>query len=213
MPIPFPNTDIYALTDSRLSLGRSTKAVVESMLLAGIRLIQYREKDKSKGEMLQECRMLREMTRAAGCCFIVNDHVDIAMLCDADGVHVGQDDISPADARRLMGPGRIIGVSTHSWPQAEAAIAGGADYLGVGPVYATDTKKEGVPVGLEYVREVAVKSSIPFTPIGGINRHTLPEVVRAGGRCFAIVSDITLAENIEGRVAELRAVIRAARNT
>ncbi len=210
MYIPFPDTDIYALTDSRLSLSRSTIAVVEALLRAGVKLIQYREKEKSKGEMLRECRVLRDMTRYAGCCFIINDHVDIALACDADGVHVGQDDLPLQEVRRLVGAERIIGVSTSMWSEAEEAIAGGADYLGVGPIYATDTKTDAVPVGLAYLREAARKSPIPITPIGGINAETLPEVVRAGGRCFAIVSAITLAEDIGARVAELRAIIRAA---
>lgn len=208
MYIPFPDTDIYALTDSRQSLGRSTVDVVAAMLRGGVKLLQYREKDKSGADMLRECRILRNMTREAGCCFIINDHVDIALLCDADGVHVGQGDIPLQDVRRLLGAERIVGVSTHARAQAEAAIAGGADYIGVGPVYATATKREAEPVGLEYLRWVAVHSPIPFTPIGGVNAATLLEVIAAGGRCCAIVSAITLAEDIEGRIAELRRIIR-----
>lgn len=211
MYIPFPDTDIYALTDSRQSLGRSTVDVAAAMLRAGVKLLQYREKDKSGGEMLQECRQLREMTRKAGCCFIINDHVDIALLCGADGVHVGQDDIPLEDVRRLMGPERIVGVSTHARAEAEAAIAGGADYIGVGPIYATNTKKGAEPVGLEYLAWVAGHCPIPFTPIGGVNAATLPSVIAAGGRCCAIVSAITLAEDIEGRVAGLREIIRKAK--
>jgi thiamine-phosphate pyrophosphorylase len=210
MYIPYPETDIYCLTDSRQCLGRPTLDVVRGMLQAGVRIIQYREKDKKAGEMLEECLAVRELTRAAGCCFIVNDHVDIALLCEADGVHVGQDDLPLAAVRRLLGNDRIIGVSTHRWPEAEAAIAGGADYIGVGPIFATATKTTTPPVGFPYLEEAAAKCSIPFVVIGGINERTLPDVLRRGARCCGIVSAITLAGDIPGKVAELRSLMREA---
>ncbi len=210
MYIPFPQVDIYALTDSRQSLGRPTVEVVRQMLAAGIRVLQYREKDKEAGEMLAECRAIRALTREAGCCFLVNDHVDIALLCDADGVHIGQEDLPLADVRRLVGTERIIGVSTHSLEQAGAAVAGGADYIGVGPLFATATKREAVPVGLGYLKEVTARYSIPHVAIGGINEGTIAEVVRHGGRCLAMVSAITLAEDIPAKVALLRAALRGA---
>lgn len=211
MYIPFPETDIYCITDSRQSLGRDSAEVVRQMLAAGVSVIQYREKDKSAGAMLEECLVIRELTRAAGCCFIVNDHVDIALLCDADGVHVGQDDLPLAAVRRLVGDKRCIGVSTHRWSEAEAAIAGGADYIGVGPVFATATKSTTPPVGFAYVEEAAAKSVIPTVTIGGVNERTAAEVVRHGARCCGIVSAITLATDIPAKVAELRAILREAR--
>lgn len=210
MALPFPETDIYCLTDSRQSLGRPTLEVVSRMLDAGIKIIQYREKDKSGAAMLEECLAIRSMTREAGCCFIVNDHVDIAMLCDADGVHVGQDDLPLAAVRSLVGKERIIGVSSHRWSEAEAAISGGADYIGVGPIFATATKKTTPPVGFAYLEEAAAKSSIPFVTIGGINEHTVSEAVRRGARCCGIVSDITLAEDIPAKIERLRALIQEA---
>lgn len=147
-----PGADIYALTDSKLSLGRPTLQVARALLDAGIKILQYREKDMDAGLMLEECRALRAMTLEAGACFIVNDHVDIAMLCDADGVHVGQDDLPVEAVRSLIGPDRIIGLSTHSPDQARKAVAVGADYIGVGPIYATQTKKNVcAPVTLEYL--------------------------------------------------------------
>ena len=208
--MPFPDVDIYALTDSRQSLGRPTLEVVGRMLAAGIKLLQYREKDQPAGARLAECQAIREMTRRAGCAFIVNDHVDLALLCEADGVHVGQEDLPLAAVRRLVGRGRIIGVSTHRRIEAEAAIAGGADYIGVGPLFATATKKTTRPVGLAYLEEIVSFCPIPFTAIGGVNELTLPEVLRRGARCCAIVSDITLAEDIPAKIARLRAIFAAA---
>lgn len=210
MYIPFPETDIYCLTDSRQSLGRPTVEVVRLMLEANVKIIQYREKDKDAGPMLKECLAIREMTRKAGCCFIVNDHVDIALLCDADGVHVGQDDLPLAAVRSLVGAERVIGVSTHAWEEAEAAIQGGADYIGVGPIFPTATKTTSPAVGFAYLEEAAAKATVPAVIIGGINEHTAAEVVRRGARCCGIVSAITLAEDIPGKIAELRAIIRGA---
>lgn len=210
MYLPFPDTDIYGLTDSRQSLGRSTVEVVRLLLEADVKILQYREKDKDAGVMLEECLTIRELTRKAGCCFIVNDHVDIALLCEADGVHVGQEDLPLSAVRRLVGKERIVGVSTHKWSEAQTAIEGGADYIGVGPLFATATKSEAKPVGLEYLAEVAAKSSVPFVAIGGVNERTLPEVLRRGARCCAIVSAITLADDIPARVGHLRAVMRGA---
>ena len=210
MYIPFPDTDIYGLTDSRQSLGRSTVDVVKLILEAGVKVIQYREKDKDAGAMLEECMAIRQLTKQAGCCFIINDHVDIALLCEADGVHVGQEDLPLAAVRRLMGKDRIVGVSTHAWAEAKAAIEGGADYIGVGPLYPTATKNTAKPVGLGYLKEIAAKSPIPFVAIGGVNERTLPDVLAHGARCCAIVSAITLAEDIPAKIAQLRTIMREA---
>lgn len=133
LPGTSPETDLYALTDDNLSLGRPVLEVAQALLDSGIKILQYREKDKKAGKMLEECLALRRMTRAAGACFIVNDHVDIAILCDADGVHVGQDDLPLPAVRRLVGPDMIVGLSTHTPEQAKEALAAGADYIGVGP--------------------------------------------------------------------------------
>ena len=211
MYLPFPDTDIYGLTDSRQSLGRPTVEVARLIVEAGVKILQYREKDKDAGAMLEECLAIRELTRKAGCCFIVNDHVDIALLCEADGVHVGQEDLPLAAVRRLVGKERIIGVSTHKTAEARAAIEGGADYIGVGPLYATATKKEAKPVGLEYLELIAADSPIPFVAIGGVNERTLPDVVGRGARCCAIVSAITLAEDIPAKVAQLRTIMSEAK--
>lgn len=211
LPGTQPDADLYALTDSGLSLGRSTEEVARALLDAGITILQYREKNKDGGEMLRECRMLRRLTQEAGACFIVNDHVDIALLCDADGVHVGQEDLPVSEVRRLLGPDKIIGLSTHSPQQAEAAEAAGADYIGVGPIYPTQTKKNVcAPVTLSYLDWVVAHSALPFVAIGGIKVHNIAEVVRHGARCCALVSELVSAPDIGARVAEVRAAMRRA---
>ena len=178
MPRILPGqTDLYALTDARLSRGRSLRDVVQALLGAGIKILQYREKHLPMGKMLEECRMLRAMTLEANACLIIDDHVDLALLCKADGVHIGQDDLPLADVRSLCGKDMIIGVSTHSPEQAVQAMNRGADYIGVGPIYATKTKEEVVaPVGLSYLRWVAENIHIPFVAIGGIKEHNVAEV-------------------------------------
>ncbi len=206
-----PDTDIYGITDSNLSLGRSVEEVVSSLLEADVRIIQYREKQKKAGEMLRECLILRELTRKAGACFIVNDHVDIAMLAGADGVHVGQEDLPYAEVRRLVGDRMLIGLSTHTPEQAAQAAALGVDYIGVGPIFATQTKKDAcAAVGLEYLEHIASTHSIPFAAIGGIKRSNIGEVARRGGRCCCLVSELVGAPDIKVRVAEVRAAMREA---
>ncbi len=204
-----PHTDIYALTDSGQCLGRSTVEVARAMMRAGLKILQYREKRKAKGEMLAECLELRRLTREAGCCFIVNDHVDLALACEADGVHVGQEDLPLPVVRGLVGPDKIIGISTHNMDEARAAVAGGADYIGAGAMFPTNTKKDIVLSGPAYLREVSAWCPVPVVAIGGINRRTLPEIIAAGARCCAMVTAITLAEDIPAEVASLRALMAA----
>ncbi len=210
MPVVLPNqTDIYALTDSNLSLGRSVVEVVQALLNAQVKIIQYREKKLKAGEMLRQCQELRSMTHAAGACFIVNDHIDIAILVDADGVHIGQEDLPLGEVRKLVGPHKIIGLSTHNPEQAREAVALGADYIGVGPIFATQTKEDVcAPVGYEYLDFVAKNISLPFVAIGGIKRHNINEVVKHGGNCCALVSELVGAQDIVERVAEVRAAMR-----
>ena len=206
MPVILPGqTDLYALTDEGLSRGRSLEEVARALLGAGIRILQYREKRKKDGEKLEQCRLLRRITREYNACFIIDDHVDIAMLCEADGVHVGQEDIPLTDVRALVGSSMCIGVSTHAPEQALAAVQGGADYIGVGPVYATQTKEDVcAPVGLNYVDWVSSHISLPFVCIGGIKAHNIHEVVAHGGTCCALVSDFVSADDIAQAVEKVR---------
>lgn len=201
----YPQTDLYGITDEGLSRGRGNVTVVREMLDAGIRIIQYREKDRKMGSMLEECRAIRQMTREARACFIVNDYADLALLVDADGVHVGQEDLPVAAVRELIGPDRIIGLSTHSPEQAEKAVKAGADYIGVGPIFKTKTKKDVcAPVGFSYLKYVAENFDIPFVAIGGIKADNIADVVRHGAKCCALISAIVGAEDIGAAIGEIR---------
>lgn len=204
-----PNmTDIYALTNSRLSLGRSLEEVAGALLGAGVRILQYREKKMHSGEMLEQCRLLRRLTEEAGACFIVDDHVDLAVLSNADGVHVGQGDIPVPDVRALMGTEKIIGLSTHVPQEALDAIKVGADYIGVGPIFATQTKEDVcAPVGYNYLEWVAQNISLPFVAIGGIKKHNIAEVAAHGAPCCALVSELVGAKDIAAQVAAVRAAM------
>jgi thiamine-phosphate pyrophosphorylase len=197
---------LYGITAEAHSLGRANPEVVRDLLRAGIRVIQYREKEKKLGAMYEECLAIREMTRQAGATFIVNDHVDLALLVDADGVHVGQEDLPPEGIRRLLGPDKIVGLSTHSPQQALAAAASGvADYIGVGPIFATKTKKDVCdPVGLSYLDYVVRHIALPFVAIGGIKEHNIAAVRRSGARMVALVTEIVGAPDIPARIASLR---------
>ena len=207
-----PNeTDIYALTDSKFARGRSVEEQARALLGAGVKILQYREKHAKAGVMLDECRLLARLCREAGACFIVNDHIDIALLVDADGVHIGQDDLPISEVRRLVGPDKIIGLSTHCPEQAEAAVRDGADYIGVGPMFATQTKEDASePVGYEYLEWVAKNCPIPFVAIGGIKEHNIGELVRRGCHCSALVSELVGADDIAAKVASVREAIRKA---
>ncbi|MDO4839211.1 MAG: thiamine phosphate synthase [Desulfovibrionaceae bacterium] len=198
-------TDLYAITDERLSLGRSLEEVARELLGAGIRILQYREKKMHDGEMLEKCRLLRRITREYDACFIVDDHVDIALLSHADGVHVGQNDIPLYDVRTLVGSVMVVGVSTHEPEQAKAAFRDGADYIGVGPIYATKTKEDVVsPVGLSYLDWVKANIDMPFVCIGGIKAHNIHDVVEHGAQCCALVSEFVSAPNIGEAVQKVR---------
>lgn len=204
------STDIYAITAQEFSQGRDNIEVVKQMLKAGIKVIQYREKEMSLSSMYEEGLVLRDLTKKAGATFIVNDHVDLAIALEADGVHIGQDDLPPLVVRALIGDKMILGLSTQTPAQAKTAEAlGVVDYIGVGPLFKTLTKKDAsMPVGLDYLRYVAHEISLPFVVIGGIKRENMKEVRSNGGRMMALVSEIVGAPDIALRIEELNTIIK-----
>jgi len=194
------------------------EAVVAAALGAGVRLVQYRAKaDAPAGgapaggpaitdqQRLADARALRELCARHGALFLVNDRLDLALAVDADGVHLGQDDLPPAIARSLLGPDRLIGRSTNRLEQLHQAVADGCDYVGVGPVNATPTKPGRDPVGLDYVRQAAAASPIPFFAIGGIDATTLDGALAAGASRVAVVRAITQAPDAGAASAALLA--------
>lgn len=205
-PKPALPIGLYGITAEAFSLGRSTVDVVKAMIDGGIRIIQYREKrpDKSLPQMVETCRAIRALTREAGVLFIVNDYPDIALLVDADGVHVGQDDFSVADVRQLMGPDALIGLSTRNLAHERAARTSGADYIGVGPIFSTQTKTDaGDPVGLSYLDAVVKNSPLPFVAIGGIKERNLTEVLAHGAKTIAMITEIVASPDIAATVRRI----------
>ncbi len=199
---------IYGITGDNFAHGKSNLECVKAMIEGGIKIIQYRDKTKSIKEKVKEAREIRELCREHGVVFIVNDHVDIAILVDADGVHIGQDDMDPSDVRKLIGENKIIGLSTHSEEQGmKAYLNPDVDYIGVGPIFPTTTK-DTAPVGLGYL-EYAVKNlHLPFTAIGGIKEHNLHEIISRGAKNVCLVSDIVGADDIAEKVRQLQKLIK-----
>jgi thiamine-phosphate pyrophosphorylase len=163
--------------------------MVASVLEAGVVFIQYREKDRTRREIYEEAMRLRALTRSYNAVLIINDHADIALASDADGVHLGQDDLPLKEARKLMA-GRLIGISTHSVGQAKEAEAGGADYIGFGPIFPTATKDAGAPQGVDIIRTIKQNVSIPVVAIGGIGIAGAKDVLRAGADAVAVATAI-----------------------
>ncbi len=207
-----PETDLYCLTALEYSLGRNNIEIVRNMLEVGVKIIQYREKDLKMSQKYQECLMIRKMANEAAATFIINDDVHLALAVNADGIHVGQDDLPVRKVRELVGDRRLIGLSTHSPEQAMAAVAAGVDYIGVGPIYRTYTKKDVcAPVGLDYLRFVADNISIPWVAIGGIKEDNVMEVVQNGAGMIAMVTEIVGAKDIKGKIAAIRQQIHKAK--
>jgi len=188
---------------SKLSYEDMTLKVLRS----GVRWVQYREKGKSRREVYEEADRLRKLTQDFNAVLIVNDHADIAMCVNAEGVHLGQEDLPLREARKIMGKNRIVGISTHSLEQAIEAEKGGADYIGFGPVFHTTTKDAGRPKGVSILREVKKQVNIPVIAIGGINLENIQLVLDAGADAVAVASAI-LSGEIEGNVNRFMEIIR-----
>ncbi len=180
---------------------------IEEAAGAGADMVQLREKKLSDRELLERARNVRRWTRHAGVLFIVNDRPDIARLVEADGVHLGQDDMPVKEARRIVGPDLLIGVSTHTIEQVRQAVLDGASYLGVGPTFPSTTKDFGEFPGLDFVREAAAETSLPQFIIGGVNGTTLPAAVEAGAKRIAVSAAVCQADDPRRAVAELRAIL------
>jgi thiamine-phosphate pyrophosphorylase len=169
-------------------------ATVEAALEGGVPLVQYRDKNADDTVRMDQAQALRDLCHRFGALFIMNDRVDIALAVNADGVHLGQQDIPIALARQILGPDRLIGRSTTNPEEMKRAIAEGADYIGVGPVYETPTKPGKVAAGLEYVRHAVNHATVPWFAIGSINPNNIKEVLEAGARSVAVVRAIMEAE-------------------
>ncbi|MCX5726970.1 MAG: thiamine phosphate synthase [Candidatus Saganbacteria bacterium] len=199
------NFDLYVITDPGSEF--SPEEIVKKAIAGGVRIVQFRDKMMSRGEYLKHSRKIREITKKAGVAFIVNDHVDIARACDADGVHLGDDDLSVSVARKIMGDDRIIGISVHNIDQAIKAERDGADYIGIGPIFATPSKSGYMPIGTSIIREIKKKVKIPIVAIGGINEANIKEVLRAGAKRAAVIGAVSLQKDITRAAKRLRRIL------
>jgi thiamine-phosphate pyrophosphorylase len=183
---------------------------LEGALAGGADLFQLRDKDASDDELLAAAERARERCHAAGALFLLNDRPDLAVMCGADGVHVGQDDMPVARARELVGDAALVGLSTHSMQQAQAGCRSGADYIAVGPVHATPTKEGRPAIGVEPLRYAAAHVDLPWFAIGGIDGETVADVVRAGARRVVVVRALAEADDPEATARALRASLNGA---
>lgn len=207
-PLPSP---LYAILDTGQSQRRSLDSVVEALIKGGALVVQLRAKDLAAKEYLEIARKVRALTRPAGCLFIVNDRVDIALAADADGVHLGQEDLPLNVARKLVGKDKIIGISTHDLEQANEAERGGADYIGFGPVFGTVTKDTGyAPRGIDMLRGICQAATIPVVAIGGISEANVQQVWQAGAQGAAMISDLMQADDVAEKVRRILALHKKA---
>ena len=198
---------LYAVTD-RAWVGRQTlPQQVEAALKGGATCVQLREKQLDEGDFYNEALAIQKICRYYGVPFLLNDNVPLALRCGADGVHVGQDDMSAREARRILGPEKIIGVSAHDPDEAKKAFADGADYLGCGAMFATSTKTNVQVRSRETLAAVCAAVPIPVVAIGGINRQNLLTLAGCGEAGVALVSAIFAAEDIEKECRELRELV------
>ncbi len=181
--------------------------VIAEAAAGGAHIVQLREKDKSDRELLERARQVRQWTRQAGVLFILNDRADIARLVEADGVHLGQDDLPVREARRILGPDALIGVSTHNLEQLRQAILDGASYVGIGPTFPSTTKEFGDLAGLEFVRQAMAETTLPGFVIGGVNAQTIDAAVAAGARRVAVSAAIAEADDPRSVAATLLAAL------
>jgi len=203
---------LYVITDRRLSGGRSHLEVMRAAIEGGATAIQLRDKEATTRELIEAGLALRELTRERGVAFIVNDRVDVALAVDAEGVHVGQDDMPAKLARKLVGPDKIVGVSASTLEEALQAEADGADYVSASPVFSTPTKPDAPPpTGLEGLQAFVEALRVPVVAIGGINESNVEEVIKAGAAGVAVISAVVAAPNIAEAARRLRARIEAAR--
>jgi thiamine-phosphate pyrophosphorylase len=199
---------LYLVLDTAALKERDEVKVAAAAIRGGTSVIQLRDKRRSKSELLAVARKLRNMCNGKGVLFIVNDHLDIALAVNADGIHLGQDDLPPAEARRILPIGMLIGCSTHSVAEAVRAQASGADYVAMGSIYPTTSKEKYKLVGLETLRRTRSKVSVPLIAIGGINHTNVQGVTEAGADGVAVISAVLGANDVEEAARKIAAKMK-----
>ncbi|NWJ49259.1 MAG: thiamine phosphate synthase [Bacteroidetes bacterium] len=200
---------LYLVTDQSLSKGRSVEWIVEQAVMGGVTMVQLREKNISTLDFLNKAIALKKLLSLYGIPLIINDRLDIALASDADGLHIGQSDMPYQIAREILGYDKIIGLSVETITQAEEANLLDVDYIGLSPVFSTNTKTDiNTPLGLEGIATIASFSHHPMVAIGGINVENTPEIIKAGAHGVAVVSAIVSADNVKTAAQQLKRVIQ-----
>lgn len=204
---PINRCFLYGIVDLGYVLPEKVATVTAQLVQGGVDILQLRAKEHPITEILIYAETMLPVTKAAGVPLIVNDYPDLLRQVDADGCHVGQEDIGVAEARDLAGRDCIVGKSTHTLAQAQAAESEGADYLGFGPLFPTGTKPTAKAIGLAQIRTLHDHVKLPIYCIGGVRLGNLPEILRAGARRVCIVSDLLLAPDVANRTAEVKSAL------
>jgi len=195
---------LYGIVDLGYVTAENVESMTDQLCLGGVDVLQLRAKKLAPQEIERLARLMLPITRARGVPLVINDHLEIAAAIGSEGVHVGQDDDAVAKARAIVGPSCFVGKSTHSLAQAVAAQEEGADYIGFGPLYATGTKPDYVPIGLNDITEVHRRVTLPIFCIGGVNAGRLDEIIAAGARRVVVVSAFLLAGDVSADVSALK---------
>jgi len=189
--------NLYVIADKKICGDRFIEDVVIQAIEGGAQMIQYRDKESSDREFLEVALVLQNICENRKIPFIINDRVDIAAYLKPDGVHLGQDDLAPRIARKILGQSKIIGISAENIEQAKEAEKHGADYVGIGPIFDTLTKKIEKPVGLEIIKQAKKYLKTPFFPIGGINLENIDQIFHAGSKRAAVGSAVICANDVK----------------
>ncbi len=201
-------TGLYVIIDTAFLKGRSLNEVATQVIRGGAKVIQLRYKERSTKAFFDYATVLKKICTEKNILFIINDSLEVALACGADGLHVGQDDLPVAVARRLLPIDKILGCSTHDLEEAKTAASEGADYLGVGTIYPTTTKETSGTTGTEIIREFKKLISLPLVAIGGINKSNVRDVIRAGADATAVISAVMGADDIEKATRQLIETIK-----
>lgn len=194
----------YFITDAGLSRAGNISDV-KNALAARVTIVQYRNKDAHTKAMYEEALKLKVLCKKAGALFIINDRIDIALAVDADGVHIGTGDMPYGIARKLLGKKKIIGLTAHNIEEAKEAERAGADYIGVSPIFATDTKKDaGEPAGLDLIKAIKKTVCLPIVAIGGINLLNAPEVIKSGSDAACAISAVVTKEDVKSEAGKFQ---------
>jgi thiamine-phosphate pyrophosphorylase len=208
------NVELYVITDETIAGGRSHAEIARQAVLGGADIVQLRDKALSSSTLAAAGREIAAITRKAGAVFMVNDRLDVALACGADGVHLGQDDMQVSTARQLAPPGFIIGISVGTVEEAVQAEQDGADYLALSPTFSTASKGDAGPgLGLDRLREIRRAVTLPLIAIGGIDRNNVPEVIAAGADGIAVISAVVAKPDIAAAARELKVLVRESKKS